>query len=64
MQDQDDNIYLLSLSILSICLLDNLWTLSREVTGTCYDLWELKGLLMKLLSSADKFECSHYLFAG
>ena len=37
--DHDDNFYLISLSILSTCLLNSVWILSEV---NCYHFWELK----------------------
>ena len=42
MLDQNNNFYLISLSILITCLLDNIWILLGEVT--CLSLIEVKGL--------------------
>ena len=39
MLDQDNNFYLISLSILITCLLDNVWILQGEVT--CQSLQEI-----------------------
>ena len=46
MLDQDNNIYLIILSILIICLLDNLWLLKGEVTYESQ--LEVKGLKLSL----------------
>ena len=40
--DQDNNIYLISLSILITCLLDNVWIKYGEKSHVCH-FWELKG---------------------
>ena len=45
MLDQDINFYLISLSLLITCLLDNVWILLGEVT--CQSLLEVKGLIVK-----------------
>ena len=42
MLDQDNNFYLISLSILNTCLLNNVWTLLGEVP--CLSLMGVKGL--------------------
>ena len=42
MLDQNKNFYLISLSILITCLLDNIWILLGEVP--CLSLIEVKGL--------------------
>ena len=42
MLDQNNNFYLISLSILITCLLDNVWILLGEVP--CLSLIEVKGL--------------------
>ena len=46
MLDQDNNIYVISLSILITCLLDNVWILWGEVT--CQSLLGVKRLTSKL----------------
>ena len=43
-----DNFYLISLSILISCLLDNVWILQGEVT--CESLLGVKGLLIALMN--------------
>ena len=40
--DQDNNIYLISLSILITCLLGNVWIKYGEKSHVCH-FWELKG---------------------
>ena len=45
MLDQDIKFYLISLSLLITCLLDNVWILLGEVT--CQSLLEVKGLIVK-----------------
>ena len=40
--DQDNNIYLITLSILITCLLDNVWIKYGEKSHVCH-FWELKG---------------------
>ena len=40
--DQDNNFYLISLSILITCLLDNVWIKYGEKSHVCHS-WELKG---------------------
>ena len=46
MFDQDNNFYLINLSILVTCLLDNVWILQGEVT--CQSLLGVKRLTSKL----------------
>ena len=41
MLDQDSSFYLISLSILIICLLDNAWIFREKVHVNHY--WDLKG---------------------
>ena len=47
-QDQDNYFNLISLSILTLCLLDNVWTLKEEVT--CYTLLGVEELKKNLPS--------------
>ena len=50
MLDQDNNLYLICLSILITCLLDNVWILQGEVR--CESLLGVKGLINIITESS------------
>ena len=53
MLNQENNFYLISLSILITCLLGNVWILKEKVK--CFNhCWELKGYEFQFLSIKDK----------